>query len=143
LAGVSSISPVKRLRALVRGVISFDLIGEFRSCTFRNEFSCSNSFSFIGDVAWKKGEVLGPAWLVDSVSMFFMADFRNGEAAKGFMGFGSCIGPVYGLFLGDVRSFEAGDRGAASVLELSAALEAVRLRDLPCPCKPKEVDGPG
>lgn len=54
------------------------------------------------------------------MSLFLIAERRNGEAANGLMGFGSCIGPVYGRFLGVVNSLCAGDVGCCK-----AALDAV------------------
>ena len=53
-----------------------------------------------------------------------IAERRSGEAANanGFIGFGSCIGPVYGRFLGVVSSLVAGEGGC-----WRAAFDAVRL----------------
>jgi len=70
-----------------------------------------------------------------------MADLRSGDAAKGFIGFGSCIGPVYGRFFGVVNSLGAGEVGWEPPYK--AAFDAVRFNDFPTDVAPKEVEGPG
>ena len=53
----------------------------------------------------------------------FIAERRSGDAANGLIGFGSLIGPVYGRFLGVVKSLDEGDVGG-----FNAAFDAVLFR---------------